>query len=86
MSKPTKKPTRTELVAEYDSYPKYPGRFDIAPVLALGGWGVHMPYRTTWAHETDVSITSGLERMCEVAAPEALPAAVLELATRAIAL
>ena len=28
MSKPTKKPTRTELVAEYDSYPKYPGRFD----------------------------------------------------------
>ena len=24
---------------------------DVAPVLALGGWAVHVPYRTTWAHE-----------------------------------
>ena len=31
MSKPTKKPTRTELVAEYDSYPKYPGRLGFYP-------------------------------------------------------
>lgn len=85
-------PTYARVLREFDAGP---GQFlmvgnslrsDIAPVLALGGWGVHMPYRTTWAHETDVSITSGLERMCEVAAPEALPAAVLELATRAIAL
>lgn len=29
MSDPTKnKPTKTELIAEYESYPKYPGRFD----------------------------------------------------------
>lgn len=37
-----------------------PGRFlmvgnsevsDIAPVLALGGWAVHVPYRTTWSLE-----------------------------------
>ena len=84
-------PTYARVLGEFDAEP---GQFlmignslrsDIAPVLALGGWGVHMPYRTTWAHETDVSITSGLERMCEVAAPEALPAAVLDLAMRAIA-
>ena len=84
-------PTYARVLGEFDAEP---GQFlmignslrsDIAPVLALGGWGVHMPYRTTWAHETAVSITSGLERMCEVAAPEALPAAVLDLAMRAIA-
>lgn len=85
-------PTYARVLREFDAGPSQflmvgnSLRSDIAPVLALGGWGVHMPYRTTWAHETDVSITSGLERMCEVAAPEALPPAVLELATRAIAL
>lgn len=58
-------------------------RSDIAPVLALGGWGVHMPYRTTWAHEQDAAIASGQERMCVVAAPDALPEAVDMLALRA---
>jgi putative hydrolase of the HAD superfamily len=24
---------------------------DIIPVLALGGYGIHVPYHTTWAHE-----------------------------------
>lgn len=24
---------------------------DVIPVLELGGWGVHVPYHTTWAHE-----------------------------------
>lgn len=24
---------------------------DIVPVLELGGWAVHVPYETTWAHE-----------------------------------
>ena len=84
-------PTYARVLGEFDAGPSQflmignSLRSDIAPVLALGGWGVHMPYRTTWAHETDVSITSGLERMCEVATPEALPAAVLDLAMRAIA-
>lgn len=58
-------------------------RSDIAPVLALGGWGVHMPYRTTWAHEREAMIDSGRERMCVAAAPDALPAAVSLLANRA---
>jgi putative hydrolase of the HAD superfamily len=25
---------------------------DVAPVLALGGWGIHVPYVTTWALES----------------------------------
>jgi putative hydrolase of the HAD superfamily len=24
---------------------------DILPVLNLGGFGIHIPYHTTWAHE-----------------------------------
>ena len=28
-------------------------RSDIEPVLRLGGWGVHMPYHVTWAHELE---------------------------------
>ena len=59
-------------------------RSDIAPVLALGGWGVHMPYRTTWAHETHAPLTDGLDRMRKVASPDELPDAVLALATYAI--
>lgn len=26
-------------------------RSDIAPVIAMGGWAVHVPYKFTWAHE-----------------------------------
>ncbi|CAN5132612.1 HAD family hydrolase [soil metagenome] len=29
-------------------------RSDVAPVLEIGGWAVHVPYYVTWAHETDV--------------------------------
>mgnify|MGYP000865299474 CR=1 FL=1 len=61
-------------------------RSDIAPVLALGGWGVYMPYRTTWMHETQADIVEGSERMREVATPDRLPEAVVELAAQAIAL
>lgn len=26
-------------------------RSDIAPVVAMGGWGIHIPYKVTWVHE-----------------------------------
>lgn len=26
-------------------------RSDIAPVIAMGGWAVHIPYKVTWVHE-----------------------------------
>ena len=25
---------------------------DVLPVLELGGYGIHVPYHTTWVHET----------------------------------
>ena len=66
-----------------------PGRFlmvgnslrsDIAPVIELGGWGVHVPYHTTWAHEAEARLLHGGERMRTIAAIADLPQAVQELA------
>ncbi|GAB6195913.1 HAD family hydrolase [Lysobacter xanthus] len=31
-------------------------RSDIAPVVALGGYGVHIPYHLTWVHERDAAV------------------------------
>ena len=57
-------------------------RSDIAPVLALGGWGVHMPYHTTWAHENEASVPPGdAVRMRRVDSAAALPQAVRALAS-----
>ena len=61
-------------------------RSDIAPVLALGGWGVHMPYHVTWAHEQEVGDMPDevrISRMREVASASELPAAVRALAASA---
>ena len=58
-------------------------RSDIAPVLELGGWGVHMPYHTTWAHERDCDIGTGAARMRSVQSAGALPEAVRAIATPA---
>ena len=54
-------------------------RSDIAPVLALGGWGVYMPYHVTWVHETEADEVDPA-RMRQVDAPAALPDAVRALA------
>src|SRR5690606_403777 len=58
-------------------------RSDIAPVLALGGWGIHVPYHTTWAHETGVEIAPDEPRVRTVATAGELPAAVAALARAA---
>jgi putative hydrolase of the HAD superfamily len=55
-------------------------RSDIAPVLALGGWGVHLPYHTTWGHENEVQVASDAARMRVVADASALPAAIADIA------
>jgi putative hydrolase of the HAD superfamily len=53
-------------------------------VLALGGWGVHMPYHVTWVHETHAQLPAGTEeRVRQVASPAGLPAAVASLAAAA---
>jgi putative hydrolase of the HAD superfamily len=59
-------------------------RSDIAPVLHLGGWGVHMPYHTTWIHEaTSTLVAADAQRMCSVVDAVGLPDAVRTLARRA---
>ena len=54
-------------------------RSDIAPVLELGGWGVHVPYHTTWAHEAEAKVRIGGERMRSIAGMDQLPLAMQEL-------
>lgn len=51
-------------------------RSDIEPVLALGGWGIYMPYHITWAHEAEHEITGHQARMTTVASADQLAAAV----------
>ncbi|WP_154792101.1 HAD family hydrolase [Occultella kanbiaonis] len=52
-------------------------RSDIAPVLALGGWGVHVPYHLTWAHELEAEIpTADARRLYTVTEASELPTAV----------
>ncbi len=41
-------------------------RSDIEPVVALGGWGVYVPYHITWAHEAEHAIADGEPRMLQV--------------------
>ena len=61
-------------------------RSDIEPVVRLGGWGVHMPYHVTWAHELDNGLEAvHRERVETVDAPEGIPAAVATIAGRAAA-
>jgi putative hydrolase of the HAD superfamily len=56
-------------------------RSDIEPVVALGGWGVYMPYHITWAHEAEHSIAEGEPRMLQVESAHGLVAAVERIAS-----
>ena len=61
-------------------------RSDILPVLELGGWAVHMPYRVTWAHEAEAVLPDELAgRMRTADEPAGLPAAVRALQATAAA-
>ncbi len=60
-------------------------RSDIVPVLRLGGWGVHVPYHLTWAHENEAEDVAGHPRLREVSSAADLPAALRELAQAASA-
>jgi putative hydrolase of the HAD superfamily len=59
-------------------------RSDIEPVLELGGWGVHMPYHVTWAHELDHAVDQAHGRLAEVADAGAIPAALGKLQSLAL--
>ncbi len=58
-------------------------RSDIEPVVRLGGWGVHMPYHVTWAHELDNGLGNDEPHVQTVDAPAAIAAAVARLAVLA---
>jgi putative hydrolase of the HAD superfamily len=58
-------------------------RSDIEPVLRLGGWGVHLPYHVTWAHEQEHGLGGDEPQMVTIDAPAAIPRALDELQARA---
>ena len=60
-------------------------RSDIEPVLALGGWGVHMPYHVTWAHELETGLSGEEDRFVTVEDASGIAAAMALLAERATA-
>jgi putative hydrolase of the HAD superfamily len=78
-------PTYARLLEELDIVPSQfvmignSLRSDIAPVLQLGGWGVHMPYHTTWSHEREADVAGLDARMRVSADPQGLPAAVASI-------
>ncbi|MBX9400229.1 HAD family hydrolase [Lysobacter sp. BMK333-48F3] len=51
-------------------------RSDIEPVVALGGWGVHMPYHVTWAHEMEHGMNQEHPRLQTVAGADAVAEAI----------
>ena len=57
-------------------------RSDIEPVVALGGWGVYMPYHITWAHELETDLVGEHPRYVEVTSPGEIPAALSRLQSR----
>ena len=57
-------------------------RSDVAPVVELGGWGVHVPFHVTWALEAHDG--SGLgDRVAVADGFSGLPAALADLVARA---
>jgi putative hydrolase of the HAD superfamily len=51
-------------------------RSDIEPVIALGGWGIHMPYHVTWAHELEHNVERGHPRVVTVEGPGGIAGAL----------
>ncbi|MCX7514629.1 HAD family hydrolase [Frateuria hangzhouensis] len=54
-------------------------RSDIEPVVRMGGWGVHMPYHVTWAHELENGLSGQEPRVLAVESPDGIADAVEHL-------
>ena len=52
---------------------------DVFPVIELGGYGVHIPYAVTWAHETVSAAPPAPERFFELQNLGQLPGLIREL-------
>jgi putative hydrolase of the HAD superfamily len=82
-------PTYARVLAEFDVAAEHFAmignslRSDIAPVLQLGGWGVHVPYHTTWIHEREADVAADAPRLRSVASARDLPDAVRSIANQA---
>jgi len=57
-------------------------RSDIAPVVDLGGWGVYMPYHSTWSLELEPGFATDAPRVLEVEGAHAIPAAIATISQR----
>ncbi|MBD8528021.1 HAD family hydrolase [Pseudomarimonas arenosa] len=53
-------------------------RSDIEPVVRLGGYGIHIPYSTTWALETEHGLEADHPRVRQVQQPSDIAAALAE--------
>ena len=61
-------------------------RSDIEPVVRLGGWGVHMPYHVTWAHEMEHALgPEHAQRLVTIEGAGGIAGAVELLGARAAA-
>lgn len=82
-------PTYARVLSEFDARPDQfvmignSLRSDIAPVLQLGGWGIHMPYHVTWAHESEVDDPVDASRMRSAGTPAELPRVLADIASMA---
>ncbi len=83
--------TYLRVLAEFDLQPAQFAmvgnslRSDIEPVVRLGGWGVHLPYHVTWAHEQEHGLGDDELHVITVDAPSAIPSALARLNERAAA-
>ena len=59
-------------------------RSDIAPVVKLGGSGVHMPYHSTWSLELDPGFTTDTPHVVQVEDAAGIPAAIERLEQRCV--
>jgi len=78
-------PTYTRLLAEFGLAAEHfvmvgnSLRSDIVPVLELGGWGIHVPYHLTWAHEHIEDMDTAHPRFQQIASLSALPQAIARI-------
>ena len=81
-------PTYARVLREFDVPPSRflmvgnSLRSDIAPVLELGGWGVHVPYHVTWVHDLLETPPADTTRLRSIEALHALPGALDALCVR----
>lgn len=75
-------PTYKRLLEEFDVEPAEfvmignSLRSDIAPLLKLGAWGVHIPYHVTWAHEANADVDVAHPRLRTLPDAAAIPACI----------